>query len=227
MFADRGGFDLQVGNPPWVRPAADVEALLAEGDPWWQLAENATESEKSAKRASTYSLPGVSDAVVDGVAETTAAAAYLGSAQNFAVLEGLQPDLYRCFMDLTWRNQESAGIVALVHYDTHFTDERALSLRRESYLRLRRHWHFSNELTLFEMGHKKQFSVNVYGRRSALRTSSMRHGFITRTQFCVRFSTMAPDQSQDSRTPTANGTSVHTREGCSGSTPQFSTCGLE
>src|SRR5690606_30548079 len=30
----RGGFDLQLGNPPWVRPQADVDALLAEGDPW-------------------------------------------------------------------------------------------------------------------------------------------------------------------------------------------------
>ena len=37
VFA-RGGFDLQVGNPPWVRPRTDVDALLAEGDPWWQLA---------------------------------------------------------------------------------------------------------------------------------------------------------------------------------------------
>ncbi|WIY84201.1 hypothetical protein QQ658_06515 [Propionimicrobium sp. PCR01-08-3] len=34
----RGGFDLQVGNPPWVRPRGDVEALLAEGNPWWMLA---------------------------------------------------------------------------------------------------------------------------------------------------------------------------------------------
>lgn len=34
VFA-RGGFDLQVGNPPWVRPRTDVESLLAEGDPWW------------------------------------------------------------------------------------------------------------------------------------------------------------------------------------------------
>ncbi|MDO5500722.1 MAG: class I SAM-dependent DNA methyltransferase, partial [Propionibacteriaceae bacterium] len=34
----RGGFDLQVGNPPWVRPRGDVDALLAETDPWWMLA---------------------------------------------------------------------------------------------------------------------------------------------------------------------------------------------
>ncbi len=46
----RGGFDLQVGNPPWVRPRADIEALLAEGDPWWQLALKPSEQEKAAKR---------------------------------------------------------------------------------------------------------------------------------------------------------------------------------
>jgi hypothetical protein len=31
VFA-RGGFDIQVGNPPWVRPRSDEDALLAEGD---------------------------------------------------------------------------------------------------------------------------------------------------------------------------------------------------
>ena len=36
VFA-RGGFDLQVGNPPWVRPDVSVETLLADGDPWWML----------------------------------------------------------------------------------------------------------------------------------------------------------------------------------------------
>ena len=43
VFA-RGGFDLQVGNPPWVRPRSDVDALLAEGDPWWELSK-ATQAE--------------------------------------------------------------------------------------------------------------------------------------------------------------------------------------
>ncbi|MBX6390389.1 MAG: class I SAM-dependent DNA methyltransferase, partial [Frankia sp.] len=31
----KGGFDLQVGNPPWVRPDWDEAAVLAEHDPWW------------------------------------------------------------------------------------------------------------------------------------------------------------------------------------------------
>ena len=34
----RGGFDLQVGNPPWVRPRLAGRFVLAERDPWFGLA---------------------------------------------------------------------------------------------------------------------------------------------------------------------------------------------
>ena len=36
VFAD-GGFDLQLGNPPWVRPDWDENVVLAERDPWFEL----------------------------------------------------------------------------------------------------------------------------------------------------------------------------------------------
>ena len=64
VFA-RGGFDLQVGNPPWVRPQTDVDALLAEGDPWWQLALKPSEAARKAKREATLALPGIRDLVIE------------------------------------------------------------------------------------------------------------------------------------------------------------------
>ncbi len=66
VFARQGGFDLQLGNPPWVRPRSDVDALLAEGDPWWQLALKPSETERTARRADTLAVPGVRDLVLDG-----------------------------------------------------------------------------------------------------------------------------------------------------------------
>jgi hypothetical protein len=45
VFA-RGGFDLQVGNPPWVRPDWDEAGVLAEFDPWWRLTEKPAEEIK-------------------------------------------------------------------------------------------------------------------------------------------------------------------------------------
>ncbi len=76
VFA-RGGFDLQVGNPPWVRPRSDVDALLAEGDPWWQLAQKPSQSQvDTKKRVETLALAGIPDLVIDGTVEVSAMAAF-------------------------------------------------------------------------------------------------------------------------------------------------------
>ena len=48
VFAE-GGFDLQVGNPPWVRPEWDENAVLAECDPWFELREAAAPGRNARK----------------------------------------------------------------------------------------------------------------------------------------------------------------------------------
>ncbi len=103
VFA-RGGFDLQLGNPPWVRPRSDVDALLAEGDPWWQLENKPSEEARKERRPGTLALNGIQNLVIDGTADVAATAAFVGSVQHFPHLAGLQPDLYRCFMEQTWRH---------------------------------------------------------------------------------------------------------------------------
>lgn len=160
----RGGFDLQLGNPPWVRPDTDVDALLAEGDPWWQLALKPSETARAAKRETTLALPGITDLVLDGTTNVVVTSEYLGSAHAYPMLAGLRTDLYRCFMEQTWSHSSPKGIVSLVHPESHFTDEKAGLLRENTYLRLRRHWQFVNELTLYEVDHHVRFGVHVYGQ---------------------------------------------------------------
>lgn len=162
IFA-RGGFDLQVGNPPWVRPRSDVDALLAEGDPWWQLELKPSEQVRAVKRAETLTVPGIRELVLDGTSEVAATAAFVGSELEYPHLAGLQPDLYRCFMEQVWRHGSSIGVQALIHLESHFTDEKAGMLRSAVYRRARRHWQFINELSLFEIQHQKTYGVNVYG----------------------------------------------------------------
>ena len=163
IFA-RGGFDLQVGNPPWVRPITDVDALLAEGDPWFQLALKPTQAEVRAKRQATLALPGMLDLVVDGTVGVAALAAFVGDARQYPYLKGLQPDLYRCFMEQTWRHMSPGGVVSVIHPETHFTDEKAGLLREAAYLRLRRHWQFINELQFFEIGDRWIYGIQCTDR---------------------------------------------------------------
>jgi hypothetical protein len=162
VFA-RGGFDLQLGNPPWVQPRTDTDALLAEGDPWWQLTVKPSETARISKRDATLNLPGVRILVTNATADVAAMLAHLGSS-TYPLLAGLQPDLYRCFMEQTWKHSSPAGVVTLVHPESHFTEEKAALLREHAYLRLRRHWQFINELKLYEIHDLVRFGVHVYGQ---------------------------------------------------------------
>ncbi|MEU4375480.1 class I SAM-dependent DNA methyltransferase [Pseudonocardia alni] len=166
VFA-RGGFDLQVGNPPWVRPRSDVDALLAEADPWWKLTMKPSQTLITQKRAETLAIWGALDLVVDGTADVACTADFVGSLASYPHLQGFQPDLYRCFMEQTWRASSGRGTVGLIHLDTHLTDDKAGRLRAESYRRLRRHWEFINELELFEILHKIHYAVSIYGRSNS------------------------------------------------------------
>lgn len=162
VFA-RGGFDLQVGNPPWVRPDWDEAGVLAELDPWWQLTDKPDESVKGRKREEALARPGALYQLLDERAEQAGVTEHLGSGVDRPVLAGLRTDLYRCFMERTWRTMASDGIVGLIHPESHLTEQRAKRLRRETYRRLRRHWEFRNELRLFEIDHAKQYAVHIYG----------------------------------------------------------------
>ncbi|PRQ12422.1 restriction endonuclease subunit M [Corynebacterium sp. 13CS0277] len=163
IFA-RGGFDLQVGNPPWFRPSTDADALLAEYDPWWILSHKPTEPEKQARLATTTADPLVAAYYSNGIAETQATRSWLGSSTNFAELAG-QPDYYRAFMVRTWFNTEpKRGVSALIHTESHFTEAGAIALRKSAYQRLKRHFHFVNELKLFDIDNHVAYGIHVYGR---------------------------------------------------------------
>lgn len=161
VFA-RGGFDLQVGNPPWVRPRTDIEALLAEGDPWWALALKPSETAKAERRSRTLEAADTRRTVVDGTSEVVVLAELLGDSTMYPLLSA-QPDLYRAFMTQTWAHASARGMCSLIHLESHFTDDKATALRRETYRRLRRHWQFINELGLFEIQNQKLYGVNVTG----------------------------------------------------------------
>ena len=166
VFA-KGGFDLQVGNPPWVRPDWDETSVLAEFDPWWTLAGKKKVSEVTVARATAIERPQVRQAFLEELVANVAARAALSNPSTFPIVSGLRTDLYRCFMEQTWRHTSTAGVVGLIHPETHFTDEKAGRLRAETYLRLRRHWQFVNELSLFEIHHLVSYGIHIYGKRNS------------------------------------------------------------
>lgn len=161
----KGGFDFQVGNPPWVRPDVNFDDLLSEFDPWFSLANKPTQAEKKARRKALADAPGILESLSKGAGEAVTTAAVLRDVTRYPHLKDQRPDLYRGFMERAWVNAAENGITSLIHPESHFTEKKAATLRAGAYRRLRRHWQFINELSLFDVHHLVSYGIHVYGQR--------------------------------------------------------------
>ncbi|UKY53181.1 N-6 DNA methylase [Streptomyces inhibens] len=168
VFAsEAGGFDLQVGNPPWVRPRWNESLVLAEREPWFELEERVSTSVKAERRDDLLKTPAAATYVVGEITDNVGQVAFYGAPQVYPLLEGTQPDLYRAFMCQVWDHASVRGTTGFLHSDTHFTGDREGALRGAAYRRLRIHGDFVNSGQRFfprPVGDATHFGVHVYGR---------------------------------------------------------------
>ncbi|WP_329184623.1 class I SAM-dependent DNA methyltransferase [Actinacidiphila glaucinigra] len=164
VFA-RGGYDLQVGNPPWVRPRWQEELVLAELEPWFALTEKPSVEEWRQRKSEVLQLLWRHNYFLHELAANTGVVAMLSSMATYPLLAGTQPDLYRAFMRQVWVHTCTFGMAGLIHPDTHMGGVKEGRLREAVYQHLRTHGHFSNKRKLFEeVKDEKFFSINVYGQ---------------------------------------------------------------
>ncbi|MGW4786735.1 hypothetical protein [Streptomyces sp. NPDC004230] len=167
VFAQGGGFDLQVGNPPWVRPRWNESAVLAEHEPWFELEAKASTAEKERRRREVLRKDTTQQYVLGELTNTSAQVAVFGSPQMYPLLSGTQADLYRAFMSQVWVHMSGDGTAGMVHPDTHFTGDKEGELREATYRRLRIHGDFVNSGQRFfprPVGDTAHFGVHIYGK---------------------------------------------------------------
>ncbi|GAA5120721.1 Eco57I restriction-modification methylase domain-containing protein [Haloechinothrix salitolerans] len=160
----RGGFDLQLGNPPWVRLDWKDNEILAEREPLFALREKIPEATFRRQRSDVLDDETFKRIYLTEIGSWAGAVEHLGDPAQHPVLASLRSNLYTSFMERTWRSMISTGIVGMLHPETHFTDPKAGHLRAITYRRLRRHWQFANEEKLFDDIHNETiFGVHIYG----------------------------------------------------------------
>ncbi|WP_327332214.1 class I SAM-dependent DNA methyltransferase [Streptomyces anulatus] len=165
VFGGRGGFDLQVGNPPWVRPRWQEDLVLAELEPWFVLEERPSAAEWRLRRQEVLETADGSPAyLLNELAAHEGTVAVLGSPGVYQLLVGTQGDLYRAFMVQVWRHMAHDGSAGLIHPDTHFGGAREGALRASAYRHLRVHGHFVNSANwAFEdLGRTQEFGTHIY-----------------------------------------------------------------
>jgi hypothetical protein len=159
----RGGFDLQLGNPPWVRLDWEDDTTLAEFDPFFKLQDKIPDKVFRNRRAHVLSEPGAEQQYLDELASWAGNVEHIGDEVQHPVLAGLRSNLYMSFMERTWRSMRATGTVGMLHPESHFNDPKAGRLRAASYSRLRRHWQFVNEVKLFDdIDNHTVYGVHIY-----------------------------------------------------------------
>jgi hypothetical protein len=167
-FADvllqRGGFDLILGNPPWLKVEWNEAGILGEKNPVFAVRKIGA-SDLAKLRAQAFDdFPGLQAAWTEELQEAEGTQNFLNAVQNYPLLKGVQTNLYKCFMPLAWGLNSAQGVTGLLHPEGPYDDPKGGALREAVYDRLRRHFGFVNELQLFaEVDHKTKYSINVYG----------------------------------------------------------------
>lgn len=169
VFAERGGFDLLIGNPPWI-PVVWTEAdVLGDMDPSFVL-KNLSAVEASARRKDALRAPEALAWYLSAHEEAAGSQRFLAARQNFPELESVKVNLYKCFLPVVWNWGSDAGIGAVLHPEGIYDDPKGGRLRAASYPRLRAHYQLVNERNLFSgVAHDQRFSMNVYGPARAVR----------------------------------------------------------
>jgi hypothetical protein len=168
VFAD-GGFDLQLGNPPWVRPRWNEDLVLAELDPWFELAESIPPSEHNGRKKDLLASPRAREFFLGEMTEQAAVVSFFGGVATYDLLAGTQPDFYRVFMLRAWSNLTKRGVAGLIHPDTHMAGNHEGRLRASAYRHLRLHAHFQNRRLIFpDVDWNKQFGIHIYGSGRAV-----------------------------------------------------------
>jgi hypothetical protein len=166
IFADvmkaRGGFDIIVGNPPWAKPSWNEGLVLADIDPLY-----AGLSASDAKKVLPEALARTKGAgrFLEAFVSTRGAMEVTSSEVMNPYAGGGSNNLYRCFIDLSFRLVAPEGYAALIHQDGHLGDPKSGDFRRHWYARVARHFHFRNEMKrkmFAEVHNETDFSINVY-----------------------------------------------------------------
>jgi hypothetical protein len=164
LFADCGGFDLVVGNPPWIKVEWDEGGVMGDYEPLFVLRSYSAPALAKLRHDTIAGRGGLREAYLEEHVGVAGTQAFLGSQQNYPLLTSSHTNLYKCFLPQAWALSNGSAMAGFLHPEGVYDDPKGGPFREEVYSRVRYHLQFQNEKALFpDVGNETLFSVNVYG----------------------------------------------------------------
>ncbi len=167
-FADllkNGGFDLIVGNPPWLKVEWEEKGVIGDYDPIILIHKISAGDLTRLRSDSFGTYQKLRSAYLQEFESQNGSQAFFNAIGNYSLLKGSQTNLFKCFLPQAWRVASQQGSQGFLHPEGVYDDTKGGMLREVLYGRLRHHLEFQNELKLFPIGSRNKFSLNIYGPR--------------------------------------------------------------
>lgn len=165
IFDQRGGFDLIVGNPPWLRLDWQEQGILGEINPEIMVKHlSATQISKKRSEILQYNNQYL-NSYLGEYESICGTQKFLNSISNYKDLQGVQTNLFKCFLPQAWMVGNENGISSFIHPDGIFDDPKGGKLREKLNQKLRMHFHFRNAKKLFDVHDSVIFSINIYSNK--------------------------------------------------------------
>ncbi len=165
--AERGGFDLIAGNPPWIKAGWADAAVLSELEPKLGVKE-ARSADFNARRAELIQPKEARRFYADQFRQVEGATVFLNSRRLYSELVGIQTNLYKNFIARAWGVLAESGIAGLLHPEGVYDDASGGRFRAAIYPRLKAHYGHKNEMQLFaDVDHHTGYSINIYSGKAS------------------------------------------------------------
>ncbi|WP_027217353.1 Eco57I restriction-modification methylase domain-containing protein [Butyrivibrio fibrisolvens] len=167
LFAEKGGFDLVIGNPPWITVKWKESNFMSDLNPIFEI-RKITAAETAKLRTETLQSFAATRDYIHEYENSSGAQNYYSSISNYPLNSGLS-NLYKLFIPLSWQLLNIAGVSSFLHPEGVFDDPTGSLLREHIYKHLVYHFQFVNELFLFKEIHDRTtFSINVYKNKNEI-----------------------------------------------------------
>lgn len=163
LFEGRGGFDLVLGNPPWIKVEWNEGGVLGDAEPMFVLRKMSA-SALAATRNEAVEKYGMKGTYLAAFEDADGTQNFLNGLQNYPLLSGMKANLYKCFLPQAWMiGRQDNGVSGFLHPEGIYDDPRGGEFREEVYPRLRYHFQFWNGLLLFPEVHDQvRFSIIIF-----------------------------------------------------------------
>ena len=130
-----GGFDLVLGNPPWIKVEWKEAGVLGDFDPSLALRKHSA-IELTKERDEAFDRHhGLREAWLADVEDSEAMQSFLNAMQSYPALAKQQTNLFKCFLPQAWMISTESGVAGFLHPDGIYDDPKGGAFRREVYSR--------------------------------------------------------------------------------------------